>query len=141
MPVSRRRVRARCLSPGEAAECPPPSREAYALGSADAPDDMRRHPPAQAPAEACSAFGPIARVVDGGAVDGAVDGLPLQPSLAAAVVEPLQLFYGAGKPYIRADQSDDPSAQSAVKAKMGRRQKTSMRPFQDNFKAFLSVES
>ena len=33
VPVSRRRVRARCLSPGEAAECPPPSREAYALGS------------------------------------------------------------------------------------------------------------
>ena len=31
-------------------------------GAADAPDDMRRHPPAQAPAAACSAFGPIARV-------------------------------------------------------------------------------
>ena len=31
-------------------------------------DDMRRHPPAQAPAEACSAFGPIARV-DGEAGD------------------------------------------------------------------------
>ena len=29
---------------------------------ADTPDDMRRHPPAQAPAAACSAFGPIARV-------------------------------------------------------------------------------
>ena len=33
VPVSRKRVRARCLSPGEAAECPSPSREAYALGS------------------------------------------------------------------------------------------------------------
>jgi len=43
---------------------------------ADAPDDMRRHPPAQAPAEACSAFGPIARV-DGEMceVDPAVSGL------------------------------------------------------------------
>ena len=31
--MSRSRVCARCLSPGEAAESPPPSREAYALGS------------------------------------------------------------------------------------------------------------
>ena len=37
---------------------------------------MRRHPPAQAPAEACSAFGPIARVeCEMCEVDPAVSGL------------------------------------------------------------------
>ena len=43
---------------------------------ADAPDDMRRHPPAQASAAACSAFGPIARVEgEMREVDPAVSGL------------------------------------------------------------------